>query len=993
MERFKELRQYQIDAIEYAQKYLKRRNIKNQCLIKMPTGTGKSVIISVLGQFATEGTCLIVVPSIALKVQIKEAISIKTWVNLGYDVNLPKEIIEIHSDNLDKVVNNPNSKVLIVTIQTLVSLKIKRPESFEKLKEQVSFVMFDEGHREPALEWSEAIRQLSNKVILFTATPARNDKKLFNYGNNIYQLSYQEAADLKVIREIEFKNITARNSELIDEIQLVLDEYTNNYSLEINDFQMIIRCETKEQIIELTTSLNANGIASAGIHDSFNNKENLYKEYVSIKDNGNIKCFIHQYKLVEGIDNSRFSILFFYSSFKNDRSIIQQVGRIIRKYSFNDNRKAWVISYTNKERTTWQNYLEFERNLTNDVAFNYSKYHKKLLNSFPNVIYNKKFLSRYKEQYSESVLIRYQIPKMANIFQVLDDTSNEIQQFEIINKLINLLMNNEYVAVLDKYVSHERREMAIIYSAYSLSKYLVNEIYVEPKLEIIAVKVINDKLFYFNSNDQKPEFLSDYWRRIDGALLIKLFNDSTEFKMATVKNGSVATNNFNRMTVNAEDISRMVSSPADKFNFLTIAKGKVELDNGKKSSRYIGFNNGRISESSDIITLERYFSWLNEINNLFNESNSHAMFNRYAPITIAPEKTDPISITLYFENAELLTDFDGNKIELNSNTFKVEFNNFILSTEDNDFEINITYCPKKREYMLTNNSDGEIPILYDSKDFIAQINKSQKFLVMLSQNKYRFYEGQFYTLGVPVDYNLINPLLDYNEMIIPKGLKVKEKGEYYERFIDAPKKDIWDDYSLFNIVSTQGKRISNASEIKRILSGAEYILCTDLFKEIADFIAISDSNNEVSFIHCKAGDSNLSASAFQEVCGQINKNLDYVHNASIREPRDLDDWDLTKRYWEIKNYGVTIDRRVVNKDGRSAREIWELLKEIQLRPESINNVIAFVGTSFSKKYYDKEITKSFEAQAAEKIQIDYILLETALAVERVNARFIVSYIE
>ncbi len=99
---------------------------------------------------------------------------------------------------------------------------------------------------------------------------------------------------------------------------------------------------------------------------------------------------------------------------------------------------------------------------------------------------------------------------------------------------------------------------------------------------------------------------------------------------------------------------------------------------------------------------------------------------------------------------------------------------------------------------------------------------------------------------------------------------------------------------------------------------------------------------------------------------------------------------MTKRFWEKKNYGVTIDRRVINKDGKSARGIWELLKEIQLRTESINNVIAFVGTSFSKKYYNKEITRFFEARAA---QIDYILLETALAVERVNARFIVLYIE
>lgn len=60
--------------------------------------------------------------------------------------------MEIRSDYLDNVLNNQNNKVLIITIQKLVSIKKKNPEHFEKLKNQINFIMFDEGHREPALE-------------------------------------------------------------------------------------------------------------------------------------------------------------------------------------------------------------------------------------------------------------------------------------------------------------------------------------------------------------------------------------------------------------------------------------------------------------------------------------------------------------------------------------------------------------------------------------------------------------------------------------------------------------------------------------------------------------------------------------------------------------------------------------------------------------------------------------------------------------------------
>ncbi|WP_350302887.1 hypothetical protein [Peribacillus frigoritolerans] len=59
--------------------------------------------------------------------------------------------MEIHSDYLDNVLNNQNNKVLIITIQKLV-IKKKNPEHFEILMNQINFIMFDEGHREPALE-------------------------------------------------------------------------------------------------------------------------------------------------------------------------------------------------------------------------------------------------------------------------------------------------------------------------------------------------------------------------------------------------------------------------------------------------------------------------------------------------------------------------------------------------------------------------------------------------------------------------------------------------------------------------------------------------------------------------------------------------------------------------------------------------------------------------------------------------------------------------
>lgn len=987
------LREYQKSAIKYIESYLNKKSGDKQCLVKMPTGTGKSVVISVVSQFIKNKNCIIIVPSIALKTQIMESITEKTWNNLDYHDKLPKEVIEVTSSNINSVVENQSPTVLVASIQSLLKIKKNNIELYKKLKRKIDFSIFDEGHREAASEWSNVVRELSKKVVLFSATPVRNDERVFEFGKNIFQFSYQEADRIDVVRKLEFRNITDKAKDFVKTVKNVIENYKDSFQISEKDFQIIIRCETKSQIIDLTNSLNENGIISVGIHDSFKNTNNLYREYSLINNREQITCFLHQYKLVEGIDNNKFSILIFFSSYKNGRSIIQQVGRILRKSSEKDHRTAWVFSYTEKEKNTWANYLNYEENLIDDGNFNYDQYHTIFLKSLPSAIYNKDFLSSYKSGTTTFDLNRYKIPKISNVFQSSDSSITEPEQFQIaLNLVESYLLGDEYV-VLEKNVNYDKKELVVIYSSYSFSKYLVKEIYIEPTLEIVILKVINNRLFYFNTLDRKPESLGQHWRRVDGSLLTKMFQSTTEFQIASVKNGSITTNNFNRMTINAEDISRMVPDPADKFNLLTVVKGKFELENGEMTSRYIGFNNGRISENNEIVGLENYLKWIEEINHLFNATETHSIFDRYAPITLAPNNTDPVAITFYFDDDDPLTDSFGNKIDMKSKTSKVESNSIKLTINEKEYDISIAYLPITNEYHFS--SFEKIPAKYNDMDLIDFINKNQNFLVMLPENDYRFYNGQFYKLGVPVDYKEIKKLVDHNKLLLPDGAVINEKGKYYKNASNAPKKVIWDPYSLFYIIATQGKDIRNNSQLKRILMEADYIVCSDLNKEIADFIVVSDSANEVSFIHCKAGDSKLSASAFQEVCGQINKNLDYVHNASTREPRDLHDWDspLGKQYWFLENYGVTIDRKIINKGDKTAKEIWELLKKIQLRENSITNVIAFIGTSFSMERYEKEITKPIKKQSPEKIQIDYILLETAIAVGRAQANFIVSYIE
>ncbi|WP_323480932.1 hypothetical protein, partial [Acinetobacter baumannii] len=265
------------------------------------------------------------------------------------------------------------------------------------------------------------------------------------------------------------------------------------------------------------------------------------------------------------------------------------------------------------------------------------------------------------------------------------------------------------------------------------------------------------------------------------------------------------------------------------------------------------------------------------------------------------------------------------------------------------------------------------------------LNEEQEFQIIVERNEHRYYMGTFYKVGVPAEYSWLTIILDENELVLPRGLKkVNEKGNAKA----TTNKVMWDVNSLFYLVAQKGANIINTSNLKSLLTNAEYVICTDLKREIADFITISEATKTICFIHCKAGNSRLSASAFQEVCGQVIKNLDYVNPNSERIPYDIATWNGD---WSHKSYKVTLSRRIHNPGGLSSENIWEKLKTIQNDPESKTYVIALMGDAFSKTKYLSQKRRNLSKQEPEVIQIDYILNQTAIAVGRAQAEFIVAF--
>lgn len=1001
---FTALRPYQKTALLKINQYVSSDSMK-QALIKMPMGTGKSTIIAVTSAFLPAvQSSIVVTATAAVKDQLLKDISEQVWAKMGINERPSKEILEIKPSTF---INVPDKHtVFVTTIQALLLLKIKKPDEFELLRNKVDLLIFDEGHKEPANNWQTVIRSLEKKVVLFTATPVRNDVNKFQIDPN-YTFSYpfQEARNQRYIREVEFETLQSDTTPdlrtFANKLFTRYEDYVQQEGCNRTDVKVIIRCGNYEDISAIVEVLKDRSTV-LGIHEQFRDSGNDLLTHKVPEDirTSDVIFWVHQYKLIEGIDNHQFCLLGIYESLPDPRSLIQQIGRIIRES--NPSRQSIVLLWENElhQRDWWESYLEYER-LTSlnptEILFKYKEYFHRVKEANPLTAYiNKKFLKRFAVddvQEVEDKLKKYQIPKKTNVFEFLESLDDPQSAVDNLLEQITEEFNHIDVLILDRFKVEDKNTGCILYSRYENSSVLVGESFLEIKLEIVFFRVMGNKLYYFDSNQYIPFFIKKDWRRINATQLKKLFSRESQFSSMTVQNGNINFNDFNRMIVNSKDVSRMVPDVTDKFKLCTTLIGSKQGKKGVASlRRYVGFSNARIAQDTNAVPLTSYLSWLEEINNQINAATyqEHDIFERFAPISDIPTKVAPSSILLQFDtDKNLLKTGYGSSTEIDQIFYNITNSKFPLSWDGDIYEVEISFSSKIGKYIMGFTDPTREPNVYvDAKKrtkLLDWLNEEQAFQIIVEGNEYRYFMGNFYKIGVPADYSWLIDILDENELVFPGRIKkMNEKGPAKATVHNV----MWHANSLFYLVAQRGSNISNTSTLKTLLSHAEYVVCTDLQTEIADFITISETTSTICFIHCKAGDSKLSASVFQEVCGQVVKNLDYVNPGSNRSPYNLSTWDGD---WAHESYKVRLNRKIHNPGNLSAEDIWMKLKSIQKNPESKTYVIALMGDAFSKSKYLSEKGKTLGRQKPEVIQIDYILNQTATAVGRAQANFLVAF--
>ncbi|MEH7245325.1 hypothetical protein V7114_00905, partial [Neobacillus niacini] len=474
--------------------------------------------------------------------------------------------------------------------------------------------------------------------------------------------------------------------------------------------------------------------------------------------------------------------------------------------------------------------------------------------------------------------------------------------------------------------------------------------------------------------------------------LQKLFDNNTIFKELTINNGFIS-DNIKREKLSSENMGAVSPTITDKYKFLTTVYGVSDGHDDKARGRYIGFSHSRVSDSSNLFSLKEYISWTNYLSKKLKLATiKPAIFERYGSKADTPNVIEPLNILIDIEESlrEKIYDVKNSSVLLEKLIFDIENWKFNIDVNEKSYEIEVEFDDSKHNYKLKKVGNWHLYIIIDDKkeDLITYLNKLQNLQILTKDCKSVYYKGDFYEIGIKEDDNrLLDILVEYKTK---KGIKkLNEKGKFYKEKKDRLKitKPKWDYNSLFYLVSNYARNLDfknkGSQEISHIIRGLDYLICTDLQSEIADFIGLDEQNKSVYFIHCKASTKKLSASAFQDVCGQIIKNLDYVNPLSSRKPKDINNWD---KDWDVDSYCVKTNRNIVNTRRTSPEKIWKKIKRISRDQDSNVYVWALLGNMFSMQEYLKEKQSGVNPKP-EIIQIDYILMSTWAAVQNSNAKF------
>jgi len=274
-----------------------------------------------------------------------------------------------------------------------------------------------------------------------------------------------------------------------------------------------------------------------GIHESFadDDKHPDIRKSVPNPDNHDSKYWIHQYKLLEGIDDPRFQILVIIEPLKSARAVVQQVGRVIRNPNRASSSVAHVLDFTGKKQEAlWKGFRSYDDRLR-EKGLEGIKYAtgEGLIDQFLKVQPWSAYLDgRFRQPFSFDDVNPYtdiQIPLEVNLLE----KSNNFSIDKLCNIRANELKMND---AKYKIYGQNKSQIIYLYLIQKASPILKQNCFIECKLGITVVIDLDKFVAMYDSRGWIPrkEKLIGILKPLPPDKLRKLFLHKGKGKLTSI---------------------------------------------------------------------------------------------------------------------------------------------------------------------------------------------------------------------------------------------------------------------------------------------------------------------------------------------------------------------------------------------------------------------------------------------------------------------------
>ena len=1034
---------------------------KEAALLKLPTGTGKSGVIAVLARCIPEiRRVLILTPRTALTEQLIADIRFRFWKNMGFSVDgtnlfvgdaestgvplehtYTKQLLPIDAPQIVQQLdqNHTDRAIIVGTHQALTAIRKtaltqEDPNSAAcrtllGLVRNFDLIIVDEGHYEPAISWSHGVREFNLPTLLLSATPYRNDYKSFCVrGRYVFNLPYQEAVDQRIIRQAEV--IVPRGNALGDR-QAAVNQFVEILRQELPERlrqaqrwfrdgilpKVIVRADHLDTLnllqIEINRVFHTRAVV---IHErakqEVGNPDRFTQVAAAQRARPDAVYWIHQNKLMEGIDDPTFVAIAIFDLMGSARQLVQQIGRATR-YSANAphlQQTGWILgSPANAERirTSWERYQAYEdyakRNaghiVSNEVALP-----DRLLEYMAEYQYiSGEFRSRLGIQ-QPLTASDIQLPRTAVVLRAVEPLPD-----------IGVLGTTIEEAIMDKdrfkvtpIAGMPAGSIGFSYYAWRTSPYLTERFFSEWKLGIFVAVKQGDLIFMQDTEGLVVGPVDLKLKRVSRAQMEKAFPSDEGASVSRLSRMSFSSLDMSPHAIRG--MAMRTHSFADVFTDLLdpslVPSTAAGFVNG--SARYVGFARSRLRDTSErFVSLANYIQWTSDVTQELNDQDQqrNRVFNRYAVVVENIEEQDAQPISILLDPS--LGDTPGDEAGRAAWVLQDGIDYFDLCADidpaTGEFTVKIgaedVYCrvefiPGTRKYRLTSDRLNELVCAPERDDhrqqtLVQQLNQEQAFRVLTQRQGVVYSEGIFYEpRNRWVFEDGSKPILDYIHASATLNAVVSEKGE---RFYAADRL-AWQRQSIFGLFAAtctgqRGAAGIDDDDLTRAIESIPVWFCDDDSREAADFIGVDSANKKIVLVHAKVGileegGQGFGVGALQDVGRQALASLGFI---SRGQPSSV--W--TPQRWETPVQANTVTLNDVtrifrNPDHLTVPQLNEVLHAACRNP-SFDKEIWIVGAKMVRKQaLEDGLDRAPLANRLRQFLMHWDSMQTACA--RANAR-------